>query len=589
MIDQDYVHRTKHLFEVALGKKQAHLAVTRATLANVYTGEFLENQTICVWDRWIAYVGPKPGESIGPETEIVDAQDKTVIPGFIDGHTHMSDRYTAAPFLKHVIPGGTTAIVTETVEPYAVGGYEGVTDFMNSLADQPIHFFGTVAPSASISENFPPVALENLNRLLTRPDIVGLGESFWQSVLKDPDRLLPVFQTVLAMGKLLEGHSAGASGSKLNAYAAANVTSCHEPINAREALERLRLGFYVMVREGSIRRDLEEILTLGEETSDLRRMILVTDGVSPKDLLEKGYMEFVVQKAIDSGLSPMSAIQMATINPATHFNLDHIIGGLAPGRYADMAILPDISRIQPELVIGQGRIMARHGQCTVTPREHRFQEANLDSVHLPADMTAADFRIPTDPALEQASVRVIDMITDLVTAEARIDLPVLDGEISSDLSQDVVKIAAINRCNNPGQKYVGLIRGFGIKAGALAGSTGWDLADIVVLGASEEDMAAAVNRIRDLKGGVVVCDQDRVVAELPLPIMGLMTDISIPDLARRLDSINTALRELGVTFRDPLLALSALTSAAIPFLRICEQGLVNLKSGPCSLIVSDLH
>ncbi len=587
MIDQDYVHRTKHLFEVALGKRQAHLAVTRATLANVYTGELLENQSICVWDRWIAYVGPQPGDSIGPETEIIDAQDKTVIPGFIDGHTHMSDRYTAAPFLIHVIPGGTTAIVTESVEPYAVGGYEGVTDFMDSLSDQPIHFFGTVPPSASISTNFPPVSQDDLNQLLARPDIIGLGESFWQSVLKDPDRLLPVFEKVVSQGKLLEGHSAGASGNKLNAYAAANVSSCHEPINAREAIERLRLGFYVMVREGSIRRDLEEILTLRDEIPDLRRMILVTDGVSPKDLLEKGYMEFVVQKAVDSGLSPMTAIQMATINPATHFNLDHIIGGIAPGRYADMSILPDICRIQPEMVMGKGRIIARQGQCLTTPRAHSFQPSSLDSVHLPSALITDHFRIFADPAVDQVTVRVIDMITDLVTAEAHLTLPVDNGQIQSDPSQDVIKIAALNRSNNPGQKFVGLIRGFGLKTGAFAASTGWDLADIVVLGTSDADMAAAVNRIRDLKGGVVVCEQGRIKAELPLPILGLMTDAPISTLAQDLDTIAAALHDLGVTFRDPLLALSALTSAAIPFLRICEQGLVNLKSGPCSLFASD--
>ncbi|MBS3780299.1 MAG: adenine deaminase [Desulfovermiculus sp.] len=587
MIDQDYAHRTKNLFEVALGSRQAHLAVTRATLANVYTGELLENQTICVWDRWIAYVGPQPGESIGSETEIVDAQDKTVIPGFIDGHTHMSDRYTAAPFLKHVIPGGTTAIVTESVEPYAVGGYEGVTDFMDSLTAQPIHFFGTAPPSASISTNFPPVSQDDLDRLLDRPDIIGLGESFWQSVLKDPDRLLPVFERVLSQGKLLEGHSAGASGNKLNAYAAANVSSCHEPINAREAIERLRLGFYVMVREGSIRRDLEEIMTLKDETPDLRRMILVTDGVSPKDLLQKGYMELVVQKAVDCGVSPLAAIQMATINPATHFNLDHIIGGIAPGRYADMSILPDISRIQPELVIGQGRIIARQGQCLATPREHFFQPASLDSVHLPAALSSEHFRIPADPGVNHMTVRVIDMITDLVTAEAHLNLPVDNGQIQADPSQGVAKIAALNRSNNPGQMFVGLIRGFGLMTGALAASTGWDVADIVVLGTSDDDMAAAVNRIRDLKGGIVVCHQGRVKAELPLPIMGLMTDVPISTLAQGLDTIAAALHDLGVTFRDPLLALSALTSAAIPFLRICEQGLVNLKSGPCSLLVSD--
>lgn len=586
MIDQDYVQRTKHLFEVAQGKKQAHQAVTQATLANVYTGEMLENQTICIWDEWIAYVGQNPGPAIGSDTEIIDAAGKPVIPGLIDAHTHMSERYTADAFLEHVIPGGTTAIVTETVEPFAVDGYDGVVDFMNSLAGQPIHFFGTAPPSASISPNFPPIPVDEVQKLLSRADIIGLGESFWQALLNDPDRMLPVFEAVLSNGKLLEGHSAGAADNKLNAYVAAGISSCHEPIQAQEALDRLRLGLYVMIREGSIRRDLQEIAALAKTEGDSRRLILVTDGISPKDLLEKGYMEYVVQKAMDSGFSFMQAVQMATLNPATHFNLDHMIGGIAPGRYADLSILPDASTIQPDLVIGKGRIIARHGRCLAVPRVHQFQPRSMDSVHLPAPLTATDFQIPINDGRDEVTLRAINMITDLVSAEAHVTLPVMGGNITADPSQDIGKIAAINRTNNPGQMFVGLIRGFGMKSGAFASSTGWDLADIIAIGATDSDLALAVNRIADLKGGVVVCSDGRVTAELALPVMGLMTNDTIQDLAASLDSITSELHTLGVTFRDPLLALSALTGAAIPFLRICEQGLVNLKTGPCSLIVS---
>ncbi|MFP4429229.1 MAG: adenine deaminase C-terminal domain-containing protein [Desulfovermiculus sp.] len=586
MIDQDYVQRTKNLFEVALGKRQAHLAVTRANVANVYTGEMLENQSICIWDQWVAYVGQNPGPAIGADTEIIDAAEKPVIPGLIDAHTHMSERYTADTFLEHVIPGGTTAIVTETVEPYAVSGYDGVVDFMDSLAGQPIHFFGTAPPSASISPNFPPIAVDEVQKLLSRTDIIGLGESFWQALLNDPDRMLPVFEAVLSNGKSLEGHSAGAADNKLNAYVTAGITSCHEPIQAQEALDRLRLGLYVMIREGSIRRDLREIAALARTEVDTRRLILVTDGISPKDLLEKGYMEYVVQKAIDSGFSFMQGVQMATLNPATHFNLDHMIGGIAPGRYADLSILPDTKTIQPDLVIGKGRIIARNGRCLAVPRVHKFQPRSLDSVDLPAPLTATDFQIPINDGRDEVTIRAINMVTDLVSSEAQITLPVINENIMADPSQDLCKIAAINRTNNPGQMSVGLIRGFGMKSGAFASSTAWDIADIIAIGAIDADLALSVNRIADLKGGVVVCNDGMIIAEQALPVMGLMTKDPIQDLAASLDSITSALHTLGVTFRDPLLALSALTGAAIPFLRICEHGLVNLKTGPCSLIVS---
>jgi adenine deaminase len=586
MQDRDYAQRTAHLIDVALGREKAHLAVLNATLANVYTGEFLDNQAICVWDRWIAYVGQQPERCIGPDTEIIDAAFKPVIPGLIDGHTHTAMMYTADAFLGAVIPGGTTAIVTETSEPYVVCGCRGVEDFMDAFADQPIHVFGTAPPMVSISSNFPPIDLKDLRRLLTRSDMIGLGESYWQKVVDAPDQMLPVLETALSMGQRLEGHSAGARDARLNAYTATGISSCHEPIKAEEALERLRLGLYVMIREGSIRRDLAEIAALRETDISTRRMILVTDGLSAGELLEKGYMEYVVQKAIDCGFSPMQAIQMATLNPATHFNLDRIIGGIAPGCSADMVILPDVRTIRPDLVIAKGRIVAENGRCLVHPRRHRFRSASLDSVHLPEPVEPMDFRIEGLADAPQSTLRVIDMITDLVSREAHITLPVVDGEIKADTSQDIIKVAAIDRTTPSGRKFVGLIRGLGLKSGAMATSTSWDTGDLVVVGASDVDMAAAVNRLHALKGGVVVCRDGVVIAELALPVFGLLSHLPLQDLVEQEKALTGALRALGFAFRDPALSVSTLTGAAIPFLRICEQGLVNLKSGPCPLIVS---
>ncbi|AOY59215.1 Ade: adenine deaminase [Desulfococcus multivorans] len=580
------MERTHRLIEVAQGREKAHLAVVHATLANVYSGELLENQAVCVWDRRIAYVGPHPDPAIGPDTVIIDAGGKPLIPGLIDGHTHLAVMHSAGAFLASAIPGGTTAVVTETTEPYAVRGYAGIVDFMDSFADQPIHVFGTAPPMISISPNCPPIAVADLHRLISRNDIIGLGESYWQMVLRNPEQMLPILDAVMSAGKRLEGHSAGARDAALNAYAAAGISSCHEPIAADEALDRLRLGFYVMIREGSIRRDLTKISALRKTASDLRRLILVTDGVSPHELLEKGYMEYVVQKAIDAGFTFMEAVQMATLNPATHFNLDHMIGGIAPGRYADMAILPNIRTIRPELVICKGRIIARDGRCMVSPRAHRYQPESLDTVHLPDPLTAADFRISASHGDQQTTVRVIDMVTDLVSRESHVTLPVIKGEIKADVTRDIVKVAAVNRTHRAGQRFVGMIRGFGINAGAVACSTGWDTAGIVAVGASDGDMAVAINRLHDLKGGVVVCRDGGVVAELALPVFGLMSHLPIGGLTESIDAVNTSTHALGVKFRDPIQTLSTLTSAAIPFLRICEEGLVNLKNGPCTLVVS---
>jgi len=580
------MERTHQLIKVAQGKEKAHLAVVNATLANVYSGELLENHAVCVWDRWIAYVGRHPDPAIGPDTVVIDACQKPVIPGLIDGHTHLAGMHTADAFLACVIPGGTTTVVTETSEPYSACGYPGVVDFLASFADQPIHVFATAPPMVSISTNCPPIAMADLHRLMSRSDIIGLGESYWQAVLKDPERMLPILDVALSSGKRLEGHSAGARDANLNAYAAAGISSCHEPIAADEALDRLRLGFYVMIREGSIRRDLTKIAAIRKTALDLRRLILVTDGVTPRELLEKGYMEYVVQKAIDAGFTPMEAIQMATLNPATHFNLDHMIGGIAPGRYADMAILPNIQTIRPELVIGKGRIIAKNGRCTVSPRTHQFQPGSLNSVHLSEPLTSTHFRVSVPHGDQETTVRVIDMVTDLVSREVLVALPVIKGEIRADVTRDIVKVAAVSRTDATGQRFIGLIRGFGIKTGAFACSTGWDSAEIVAVGVSDDDMAVAVNRLRELKGGVVVCQGGDIVAELALPIFGLMSHLPIGNLADAIDTVNTSAHALGVAFKDPILSLSTLTGAAIPFLRICEEGLVNLKSGRCTLVVS---
>jgi len=440
---------TKKLMEVALGKRNADLAVVNAQLLNVYTGELLDNQAICTCGRWVAYVGENPGESIGPDTMLIDAAGKTIIPGLIDGHTHLAWMATPSEFLKYIIRGGTTTIISETLEPYPVAGIEGVIDFIESLQDQPIKCFCTAPAMVSISHEARKMPDEELKMLLERGDILGLGETYWQALLQEPDLILPRFKATLMSGKLLEGHSAGASEKKLNAYIAAGISSCHEPIKATEVLDRLRLGIHVMVREGSIRRDLKEISKIRSTGADLRRLILVTDGIQPMELMENGYMEYVVQKAIDYGFDPVTAIQMATLNVAEHFSLDPVIGGIAPGRLADMLLIPNIKTIKAEMVISNGAVIAKNGEALVSPRRHQWSAKSLHTVNLPKKIEALDFRVAFESTAPEATVRVIDLITDLVTAEVEMVLPVVDGEISLDIDQDVIKVAAVDRTHHP--------------------------------------------------------------------------------------------------------------------------------------------
>ena len=567
------------LMNVALGQEKADLAVVNARLANVYTGEFIDDCAVSIKGQWIAYVGRNSEDTIGPKTKVIDAGGQTVIPGLIDGHTHLAWLCKVDEFLKYAAKGGTTTIVTETLEVFLVAGYAGLVDLLESFKNQPIKIWSTAPATISISKAARGISKEHLQKLLERDDIVGLGESYWQAVLQEPDWLLALFEQTRRAGKTLEGHSAGASEKKLAAYIANGISSCHEPINADQVLDRLRLGIHVMAREGAVRKDLAKIAKIKDRGIDLRRLVLVSDSITPADLMANGYMETLVQKAISYGFEPINAIQMATLNVAEHFSLDHLIGGIAPGRLADFAIIPDDTTIAAQVVVSNGRVIAQNGSLLVDPQSHSFSVESLNSVKLPRELTPSDFVIRAPENVENTKVRVMNMVTDLVTAEIEEGVPVRDGQICADLNKDIVKIAAIDRTHNPGRLFTGLIKGFGLKAGAFACSAAWDASDIIVAGTDDSDMATAVNRIRSLQGGAVVCEDGKILAELPMPIFGNISDLTMTDLVQQVENVTRAAQKLGIPFPDPVLSLITLTGSAIPYLRICEEGLVNLKSG----------
>ncbi|MDR3566444.1 MAG: adenine deaminase C-terminal domain-containing protein [Syntrophobacteraceae bacterium] len=567
------------LMRVASGVEPADAVILNGSVVNVYTGEIMDNCPVAIKGKWIASVGADSASAVGESTLVLDASGKTLSPGLIDGHTHVWF-FTLGAFLPYAIKGGVTTIITETMEFLPMGGYEGVTEFLDSAGEQPIKVLGTAPALISTSKAQSNFSLENLEKLLDRDDIVGLGESFWQAVLQAPEAMAPRFQAALDRGKRLEGHSAGARGKKLAAYAATGISSCHEPITAEEALERLRLGIYVMVREGSIRKDLESISRIRHAGVDLRRLILATDSIEPTELVEKGYLEVVVQKAIDCGFDPVAAIQMASLNVAEHFGLDSVIGGIAPGRRADILVIPDAKTIAPEVVISDGRIIYKDREFLAAPRKHRYSDSSRRSMKLPRPVTASDFDICAAAGSKgPVTVRVIDMVSDLVSKESHVEVFPVEGKIRIDPGRDIIKISAIDYCHNPGRSFTGLIKGFGIKKGAIACSAAWDSTNIIVAGAGEEDMAQAAERVREMGGGAVVCKDGHIAAELPLPIFAVLSDLDMEPLARRVKSVRRAARDLGMPFCDPLLSLCIQTSAAIPYLKICEEGLVNLKDG----------
>jgi adenine deaminase len=572
----DSREKRDELMRVALGEASADLAIVNGSVVNVYNGE-VEKASVLTKGERIAYVGNNLGKAIGPSTQVIDAKGKTLIPGLIDGHTHIDNIYSISEFLRYAMLGGTTTVITENSDIGSPLGYEGVIQFLASIKNQPLKIFVTAPPLVTLSPvtEEHAITVPQLRRLLRRKDVLGLGEPYWGDVLNGNQRVLDLIAETVRQGKKVEGHSAGASGKKLQAYVSAGVSSCHEPINAKEVRERLRLGLFILIREGMIRRELEAIAPIKDDDALLNRLAIASDGVAPGQLISDGYMEFLVQKAINLGFEPVRAVQMTTINVARHFAIDDEIGGIAPGKYADIAVIPDLKTIKAEYVISNGRVVSRSGQLLVRPRQHRYPKSMLNTVRLDRDFSADDFAIPAQGS--QAKVRLIDQITNLVTREALIDMPVIEGQLRADAGKDIIKAAAIERAYSTGQRFTGLIRGLGLKKGALATTNVWDCGDITVVGADESEMALAVNRVRELGGGVVLCAGGGITAEIALPVGGVISTEPVETIARKFQLIQQTAARLGAKSPNFSLTLETLTSPAIPFLRICSSGLFDLK------------
>ncbi len=568
------------LAKVALGEVDADLAIVNGALLNVYTAEVLDGQTVLIKGDKIAYAGKYAKRGIGPQTHVVDAAGKVLIPGFIDGHTHMDYLHSTTALAPFAVKSGTTAIITETTEIAFRLGYRGILEYVRSTQDQPIKFWFTLPPMGTIS----PIAAEHLislnevKRLLRRRDFLGLGEVYWGAALQGDSRLRTLIEATLQAGKKVEGHSAGATANKLQAYTALGVSSDHEPIAPAETLERLRVGLSVMAREGEVREDLAGVAGIKDAGVDLRRLAVCSDGIGALQLTRHGFMDYIVQKAIRLGFKPIQAIQMATLNVAEHFGLQDVIGGIAPGRFADIAALPALDEIQPELVVSNGRVVFEHGQVVENGRTHQYAGFTREVLRLQREFRAEDFRILVNRPDRGVKVRIIEQLSSVLTRESQIELPMRNGEIQPAPDSDVVKVAMIEYVNSGGKTFTGLIKGTGLRRGAVATSTCWDSTDLAVVGADEKDMALAVNRIRELGGAAVVCRDGQILAEAALPIATIISPEPIETLAGQLQAVQTAAKNLGCVSPDIRTTLSVLPTPAIPYLRICESGLFDVRT-----------
>jgi adenine deaminase len=568
---------SQELIAVALGEAPADLAIIGGDLVNIYSGEVHRGEVL-VKDDTIAYVGESAAHGIGNETQVINAEGKVLIPGLIDGHTHV-DNNVFSELAPYALRGATTTIIAETTGLPFPTGYRGLVELLDSARDQPLRIYATITPMATANPKAAEhgLTVNQVSTLLARPEVLGLGESYWNPVFGSDQRVMTLIETARRMGKRVEGHSAGAKNNRLQAYVSAGITSCHEPINPAEVLERLRLGLFVFLREGETRQDLDVLAGIKDMAIDFSNLGLATDGVGPRHLVSKGYMDNLVQRAIDLGFAPVTAFQMASHNVARYFGIDHIVGGIAPGRAADIVVIPDLTRVRAETVVCRGKIVVADGKFVAKPRRHRFPSFMTHSLKLPKRFCADDFTVPVEHNADKVKVKTIDLRATAIKQEVVLEVPVKGNQIQIDIERDILKITAIERTHNPGQAFTGFIRGLGLKNGAIATSDAADSWVILVVGADEADMALAVNRVCEMQGGTVVVAGKRVLAEIALSIGGIITDSPLAETAHTLDAVQQAYQSLGGILPEIRVPLTFLTSEAIPFFAICEQGLIDMK------------
>jgi adenine deaminase len=377
-------------------------------------------------------------------------------------------------------------------------------------------------------------------------------------------------------GKIVHGHTAGARDQKLSALAAAGVSSCHEPINEVEALQRLRSGYWTMLREGSFRRDLEAtlrpIVARGVST---QRLILVTDGMSPDDVLTDGHMDFVVRRAIEIGLPPVQAIRAATLNPAVYSGLEQELGGIAPGRRADLALLEDLESVRVRATLIGGKILAQDGASLVEAKPIAWPQDTFHSLDIARGVKPAAFRIACASA--RAKARVMQLVGQTITAERVVDFDARDDALEANAAEDIMKIAVFERHKPGGGVALGFLKGFGARVGAVGATTNLDENTLMVAGYSDEDMARCANSLIESGGGIAVVDRGEILEKMEFPVGGIFSPEPWDQIGRRLDRVHRRLRERGSPFPRPLYALAFLTFVTLPALRITARGLVNAK------------
>lgn len=559
---------------VSAKKTPADLVVKNGMIVNVFTGELMSGD-IAIVDGVIAGIGSYEG------AKIIDAHNKIIIPGLIDGHVHIeSSLLTPKEFSKIVLQHGVTSVVTDPHEIANVAGVNGIQFMIDEATRLPMDIYvmlSSCVPATKFENNGALLNAEELSPFLSAPEVLGLAEVMDFASVKNGDSfMMDKIAMVQESNGLIDGHAAGLTKEELNIYMAAGIRTDHESINAKEAKDRLDMGMYLMIREGTVAKDLMALLP-AVTAKNSRRCLFVTDDKLIDDLLEEGSIDHIIRLAIQNGLDPITAIQMGTLNTAECFNLDHL-GAIAPGYQADFLILDDLETVSIKQVFKKGVCISDNGKLNESLFKNEIGKGlkgpELARINV-QELTVEALLIP----LTDSICNVIEIIPNsLVTNHLKEEVTIEEGCFVPSIQKDQLKIAVIERHNGMNHIGLGLVKGFRLKQGAIATTVAHDSHNIVVVGTSDQEMLKAVKQVIETNGGLAVVEGEEVLASLALPVAGLMTEMEYPVVNEQLKALNQAVSTIGESINfNPFLTLSFLTLPVIPKLKITDLGLFDFE------------
>ena len=558
----------KEKIRIASGEGRADLLIKNGRVVDVFSGE-IEKKDVAIFGGTIVGLGDYPAR------KILDVKGDFLCPGFIDGHVHIESSMVTIPeFARAVLPNGTTSVVIDPHEIANVLGQEGVRFMAKSATGAPLNVFIMIpscVPATPMETSGAVLKANDLKPLLKEPWATGLAEmmNFPGVIFRDPEVLKKI---EMAKGKRIDGHAPSLSGKGLSAYLTAGIRSDHECTTLKEAKEKLKNGMWIMIREGTTARNLKDLLPLVTPKNS-RRLLFVTDDRHPKELLEEGHINSMVKQAIHWGLDPILAIQMATLNAAEYFRLDDL-GAIAPGYRADIVTFDHLSRFQIKKVFKDGVLVAEDGKILLPSMARTTLSSPLRRKLRIKAMKREDLLLRSDQPL----AKVIQLIPgQIVTKKVMKKVVLKDGVAYPNLKEDVIKIIVVERHRATGNMGIGFVQGFGLKKGAIGSTVAHDSHNLVIVGTNDLDILKTIEVIQSMGGGLAAVSDGKALASLPLPIAGLMAEVSVAEINKRLQNLLRAARSLGCRIPDPFMVLSFLSLPVIPELKITDKGLVDVN------------